>query len=280
MKTLHLLLATALTLASAGAKDTLRIEGSNTFGEKLGPLLVSAFTNKSPGVSVSLKRPGSGEGLSALIAGRADIAPTSRPANRKELAAAKAAGLTLESQSIGSYGVAVVINAKNPVQSLKPAQVRGIFTGKITNWKQVGGPDAAIRPVILDKSTGARAGFQMLAMRDQDYAPSALALRTYAEIAAAVAADATAIGYTDIGPLPAGTRAVLIGGQPANSTAIYEGVYPYSNELFLYTAANRQTAPSKAFIRFVLSREGQRIVRQAGFVPRLARPLASEGLAP
>ena len=273
----HPLLLLLLSLASAVAQpNALRIEGSNTFGEKLGPRLVGAFEKTNPGIDVTLKRPGSGPGLAALIAGRTDIAPMSRPANEQEIAAAKAAGYRLRSQSIGSYGVAVVVNEQNPLTNLKPAQVRGIFRGRITNWKQVGGPDRRIRPFVLDRTTGARAGFQDLAMRGEDYAASAKALPNYASIVAGVAGNADAIGYAAMGPLPPGARALLINGQPANSAAIYEAVYPYASTLYFYTIARRETKAARSFTRFVLSREGQRVLQSAGYVPRLPIPASVE----
>ncbi|MGA1129319.1 MAG: substrate-binding domain-containing protein, partial [Chthoniobacterales bacterium] len=221
MKTLNILFLTLILTASAHA-DTLRITGSNTFGEKLGPLLVSGFERKYPGTDVLLQRPGSGQGLTALIAGRADIAPASRPANRAELQAAKKAGVKLLPQNIGSYGVAVIVNDANPVKNLKTSQVRALFTGKIANWSKVRGPDRPVNVYVLGPNTGARAGFQELAMRGDDYVSTAKTRRDYAALAAAVARDPDGIGYADMGPLPKGARALLINGQPANGAAIYE----------------------------------------------------------
>jgi phosphate transport system substrate-binding protein len=280
MKILSFLLAASLTMA-AQAQDPLRIEGSNTFGEKLGPLLVSGFKRAYPGTDVTLKRPGSGAGLDALVAGRADIAPTSRPANRSELLAAKKAGVKLRTQNIGSYGVAIIVNEANPVKNLKPSQVRALFSGKIADWSKVRGGAAPVNVYTLDRNTGARGGFQTLAMRGDAYSPTAKALPDYQAIIAAVAKDPNAIGYADMGPLPAAVRALLINGEPPNSVAIYEQVYPYANSLYLYTAQGRETSVAKKFIRYALSKNGQRIIQKAGFVPRLtAPPSASDNLAP
>lgn len=283
MKSAIILLSTVLALATPHAQEpssTLRITGSNVFGEKLGPVVVDAFRAKHPGIDIELKRPGSTEGLAALIAGKTDIAPTSRPATKEELAAAKEAGLQLLAQAIGSYGVAIVVNEQNPLRGLKPAQVRGIFSGTIKNWKDVGGPDHEINLFVLNKSTGARVGFQLLAMKGDDYAPSAKSLRDYEAISAAVAADPFAIGYTGIGPAPAGARSLLINGQPPNTAAIYERVYPYANTIYFYTVSRRETPPAEKFIKFVLSREGQRILQEQGYAPRLpAPPAAGESIA-
>ncbi len=271
-----ILIVLAATLAavhaSNGGTNTLLITGSNVFGEKLGPLLIQGFARKAPKIDVVLKRPGSGEGLAALIAGNTDIAPTSRPANKRELAAAKAAGLELRSQAIGSYGVTILVNKANPLTSLKPAQVRNIFTGKITDWKQVGGPAGPIKVFILDKNTGARAGFQGLAMRGSAYADSAIPCRNYDAIEAAVAGDPSAIGYTDMGQPAAGAKGLLINGQPPNAAAVFEGLYPFANTIFFYTVAERKAPAAGRFTRFVLSREGQRILQKAGYAPHSSEP--------
>lgn len=281
MKMLPALLAAALAFSPAAAQSPLRIEGSNTFGEKLGPLLVGGFKKSHPGIAVELKRPGSGPGLEALIDGRADIAPTSRPANRAELLAARKSGVKLRPQMIGSYGVAIVVNEANPVKNLKPAQVRALFGGKITSWSKVRGPDQPVNLYVLGPNTGARAGFRNLAMRGDDYGASAKPMRDYAAIVAAVAKDPNGLGYADMGPLPDGVRAVLINGEPPNSVAIYEQVYPYANSLYLYTVDRKAVPAAKKFIRYVLSKEGQRTVQKAGFVPLLpAPPSAGSSLAP
>lgn len=279
MKSLLLILTIALTTGTATAADTLRIVGSNTFGEKLGPLLVSAFEKDHPGIKIQLASTGSGDGLSALLEGRADIAPSSRPADADELRLARASDLRLRGEAIGSYGVVVIANGKNPVQSLSLAEIRDIFTGNTTNWKQVGGPDARIRLCILDQNTGARRGFQELAMRYEPYARGAREFRTKEDIAAAVAGDPHAIGYADMGPLPDGAKALLVNGIPANRTSINQGVYPFARTLFLYTVHGRVSPAARDFIRFVQSRDGQRIVGQAGFAPRIGMRLDRDGLA-
>ena len=280
MKILPVLLAVSLTVA-AQAQEPLRIEGSNTFGEKLGPLLVKDFKKSNPSIPVELKRPGSGPGLAALIAGRADIAPTSRPANRSELLAAKKAGVRLRTQNIGSYGVAIIVNDANPVKNLKPSQVRALFNGKTADWSKVRGTAAPVNIYTLDRNTGARGGFQTLAMRGDQYSSTAKALPDYAAIVAAVAKDPNGIGYADMGPLPSGVRYMLINGEPPNSVSIYEQVYPYANSLYLYTVQGRETPAAKKFIRYALSKNGPRIIQKAGFVPRLtAPPTATSSLAP
>lgn len=282
MKTPRLLLALAFlaALPAALAQSPLVLEGSNTFGKDLGPALAAAYEAKNPGASIQIKTPGSGAGLDALIDGRTLIAPTSRAANEDELRRARAAGIKLRPQTIGGYGVAVIVNDLNPVRSLTTSQVRGIFTGDIKNWKSLGGPDAPIKILIHDDSTGSALGFRELAMRLRPYAKSSTALPTDEAILTAVAADPHAIGYSGIGLAKNGIRPVLINGIPANRSAILEGLYPYARTLFLYTNPRTETREVKKLIRFIQSRDGQRILTTLGFVPRIHIPFESEGLAP
>ena len=140
------------------------IKGSNTFGEELGPRLIEEFRKHQPDVAVEIESKGSGSGFAALLAGECDMAASSRLISEDEQRLAKAHGLTLNDNVIGSYGVAVVVNKDNPVTGLSHEQVRDIFTGAITNWKQVGGPDAGIDIFIRDPVSGTYLGFQELAM--------------------------------------------------------------------------------------------------------------------
>lgn len=274
---LHAAMA-ALAISCAGAQNTpLLIEGSNTFGEKLGPLLAAAYRDKYPEAVIKIKTPGSGSGLSALIRGETDIAPSSRPANEDELQAAKAADVRLIPQVIGSYAIAIIVNERNPIRNLKPEQVRDVFTGRITNWKELGGPDAHIRPFALNNSTGARLGFREIVLLGDQYGKTTRGRRNYAEIARTVAADPHAIGYLGMGALPPGVRTVSVNHQPPNSLAVYERVYPYYRTLYLYTLERRASHDARQFIRFVLSKEGQHILQNAGYAPRMPLPDAAMG---
>jgi phosphate transport system substrate-binding protein len=262
------------------AEDSLVVTGSNTFGEHLGKQLVSVFQKKNPSIHVVLETPGSGAGMDALIDGRAGIATTSRAASEDELQRARAAGVMLRAHSIGSYGIALVVNSKNPVRSLSTTQIRNIFTGAIRNWKEVGGVDAAIKLYIRDGATGSALGFRELAMRTQPYAKTAIALPSYESIMEEVSRDPAGIGYCGIGVLPNGIHPLQVDGVPANHVAINEGLYPYARTLYFYTDRQRETQEVKSFIGFVQSREGQEIFVKTGFAPRISLPLEREGIAP
>lgn len=269
-----------MTTLSFG-EEKAHIEGSNTFGEELGPALIKAYQVKHPETVIELGSDGTGTGLTALLNGTCDVAAASRVANEDEHRLARARKLRLSSHFIGTYGVSVITHERNPIRALSDRQVRDIFTGKITNWKDVGGRDAPIHLYIRDASSGTQLGFRELAMADLPYAASVKTFLSYPDIIAAVADDPNGIGYTGMTKeTPKGVRTLLINGIPANSMAVNEGLYPYARGLRFYTVNGRGTTASRSFIRFVRGTEGQAILEQMGYVPRAMQRMDPASLAP
>jgi phosphate transport system substrate-binding protein len=246
------------------------IKGSNTFGEELGPRLVEEFHKRQPDVTVEIESKGSGSGFAALLAGQCDMAASSRPINEDEQRLAKAHGFTLNDNVIGYYGVAVIAHKDNPVAGLSHEQVRDIFTGAITNWKQVGGPDAAIDIFIRDPVAGTYLGFQELAMERKPYATSVKQFKSYPAIVEAVRQDENAIGYAGmIFSAKEGVKPIKINGVLPTITTVNEGDYPYSRTLRLYTNKGSESDATRAFVWFAQSSTGQNMLRDLGFVRRV-----------
>ena len=154
-------------------EDSLSIRGSDTFGEELGPKLVSAFREQNPDAAIELESLGSVSGIAALLDETCDIAVSSRLFNDDEQRLARSRGIELKSAIAGYYGVAVVVNAANPLKNLSDQAISDIFAGKTTNWQQVGGADRPIAVLIRDASGGTHLGFRTLAMDKHPYAASA-----------------------------------------------------------------------------------------------------------
>jgi hypothetical protein len=169
MKKLLIALLLAAT-ALATSAQTIRIKGSNTFGEELAPRLIAEYGKLHPDVLVDLEAKGSGSGILALFDRTCDIAASSRTMTEDEMRMARSRGIVLRNHTIGYYGVAVVVHPAHPVKNLTHAQVRDIFTGVVRNWKEVGGPDLAIQVHIRDPISGTYLGFQELAMERKPYA--------------------------------------------------------------------------------------------------------------
>ena len=252
----------------APARDKVVIKGSNTVGEELAPRLIAEYQKDHPGAKFDLESNGTGSGFSGLVAGACDIAAASRVIIEGELEQARAHRVEMNEHVIGSYSVAVVVNAASPVANLTKDQVRDLFTGQVQNWKEVGGPDAPVHLYIRDPVSGTYLGFQELAMENKPYAAGATKSTSYAEIVQAVAGDPNGIGYASLqlGMKP-GVKAVSIGGVPAAASAVTEGKYPFARVLHLYTNKAKEAPNALAFIQFVQSTRGQAIVDEMGFVP-------------
>jgi phosphate transport system substrate-binding protein len=279
-----LALISSITLASAThaeTPETVTIAGSNTFGEELGPTLIEAFHQEHPHVRVSLTSEGTGAGMIALFNRKTDLAAASRVASEDELRTARSRNIKLRSHFIGSYSVTVVVNEQNPLQGLRDRHVRDIFSGVITNWKDVGGPDAPINVYIRDPVSGTYLGFQEIAMQYRPYVETAERLRSYPAIADAVASDVHGIGYIGLlSRMPQTLRALLINGIPPNAMAVNEGLYPYARGLRFYTIVGRESSAARAFIRFVRGPDGQEILEQQGYAPRAMQRMDSGGISP
>ncbi|MFO1513602.1 MAG: phosphate ABC transporter substrate-binding protein [Verrucomicrobiota bacterium] len=255
--------------ATAGADNKVIIRGSNTIGEELAPHLIAEFKKDHPGVAFELEAKATGYGMAALRAGQCDIAAASRAAIEEEQELAKASGLEMNESVLGAYSVALVVNANNPVANLTKDQVHDIFTGKVTNWKDAGGPDATINLYIRDPISGTHLGFKEVAMKNEAYAAHPHLLTNYANIVQAVAADANGIGYSGIEMAKAnGAKLVSVEGIEPTAANVNRGKYPYARVLRFYTNKARESQATKDFIQFALSNRGQEIMAQMGFTPR------------
>lgn len=265
------LLVLSLILAAGCApakKDKLIIRGSNTIGEELVPRLLAEYRKDHPGVAFDTEFKGTTYGFGALFVGRCDIAAASRDVMSNEISLARDNGIQLHSETIGTYGVAVVVNAGSPVADLTREQIRDLFTGAVKNWKEVGGPDAPVHLFIRHPVSGTYLGFQELAMENKPYALTAKTCTNYTDIVRAVAADPSGIGYASLQlATQAGIKAVSVGAVPATVASVKQGKYPYARTLWLYTNKAAEAPAAREFLDFVQSSRGQQILDQAGFIP-------------
>jgi len=262
---------TAVTIAgcSGGKPDKIVIRGSNTVGEELAPRLIAEFKKEHPNVEFDLEFKGSTYGFGALMVGRCDIAAASRPVSTNELDMARSRDIVFNEYIIGSYSVAVVVNAANPIVNLTAQQVRDIFTGTIQNWKDVGGSDVPILLHIRDPISGTYLGFQELAMERKAYALGVKTHTNYLNIVQAVAKDANSIGYSSTElATSGGVKPVSIDGVAPSPAAVVKGQYPYARVLRFYTDKAHESSVAKQFIELVESARGQKIVDEMGVVPR------------
>ena len=266
MKTTLLLLA-ALSGATIGFAQKLVIKGSDTLGAKLVPTLAEEYKATNPSVSFEIAAEGSTTGISAIIDGTAQIGMSSRRAKATEVSAATAKGVTLKPIIVAYDGVAVVVNANNPLAKLTLRQVEQIFTGDVTDWSAVGGKPGKISVYTRNTSSGTYSDWKDLAMKKRDYARSSQKLAGNEQIAAEVAKNPNGIGYVGLAYTHAnGIKVAAIDGVLPSKETVINKKYAYARPTFYYTNGEPSGEAAK-FIAFTLSDAGQKIAEKIGFVP-------------
>ncbi len=264
--------------APAAAAKPIQIKGSDTM-VNLGQAWAEAFMKMKPESSVAVTGGGSGTGIAALANKTCDIAQSSRNIKEKERTAiAKASGSAPVEYPVGIDALVVAVNPKNPLDGLTFEQLSDIFTGKVTSWKEVGGPDRKIVVLSRERNSGTHVYFLEHVVRKgnekgpEEYAPATLMMPSSQAIVDEVATNEDAIGYYGLGYLSKKNKALSVAkkageklASPSLESAL-DGSYPIARSLFFYTPGE-PAGPVKAFIDFVLSDEGQRIVKKLDFVP-------------
>ena len=266
MKKSILIIAALLAAASAQAQK-LVIKGSDTLGAKLVPMLSEEYKASHPGVSFEIAAEGSTTGIAAITDGTAQIGMSSRRAKATELSGAAAKGVTMKPIIVCYDGMAVIVNANNPITSLTKRQVEQIFTGDVNDWSAVGGKPGAFSIYTRNTSSGTYSDWKDLAMKKRDYARSSQKMAGNEQIAAEVGKNPNGIGYVGVAYINApGVKVVPIDGATPTKEAVLAKKYPYARPNFYYTNGEASGEAAK-FIEFTLSPEGQKIVEKVGFIP-------------
>ncbi|MBF0551287.1 MAG: phosphate ABC transporter substrate-binding protein [Deltaproteobacteria bacterium] len=260
------ILITVLPLcpSSAGADEKISITGSTT-ALPVAQRLAEDYMDTHHEVSISVAGTGSGDGIRAIIDGSADIGTSSRDMKAKEVALALEKGLKPVKQVIALDCIVPVVNSDNPLTDLNLAQLRGIYNGKIRNWKDVGGNDKPIVAISRDSSSGTFEVWQEKILNKDKVRPDAQLQASNGAVAQAVAGNKYAIGYLGIGYLNSNLKPLKVNGVTASFETTKTKVYPIFRELFMFTRG-KPTGPVKAFLDFVKGPKGQKIVREEGFV--------------
>ncbi|HAZ09542.1 MAG: hypothetical protein A2047_01230 [Omnitrophica bacterium GWA2_41_15] len=267
----------AVSVFAGQGKNSIQIKGSDTM-VNLGQAWAEKYMEKYPGDFIAVTGGGSGTGLSSLISASCDIAMSSRNIKDKEIALANKKGVNPNEIKVALDGLAVVVNPGNVLDKLTIDQLAGIFTGRITNWKDVGGKDEKIVLLSREVNSGTHVYFKEHVLRENDpnnkeeFAPGALMLSSSQAIADEVAGNSSAIGYYGMGYISAKQKPVAIAKDEKSEYVeptienVVNNKYPISRPLFLYTNGTPQGLVKK-FVDFALSKEGQDIVLATDFVP-------------
>jgi phosphate transport system substrate-binding protein len=260
-----LLLALAALIAPTLASAAVTVKGSDTM-VILAQRWAEAYMKKNPSKQVQVTGGGSGTGIAALINGTTDIANASRAMKKDEQEKVKAKSNVPPTEiAVAKDGVAFYVHESNPVKSLSVQQLRAIYLGDVTNWKEVGGADAPIVVYSRENSSGTYVYVKEEVLKNDDFTPRAQTLPGTAAVVNAVSKEKNGIGYGG-GAYAKGVKELLVEGVAPTLESVQAGKYPLSRPLFMYTRA----APAgeiKDFIDFALSKEGQAIVSTVGYFP-------------
>jgi phosphate transport system substrate-binding protein len=261
---------------ASAAAETIENKGSDTL-VNLALAWAEAYMDLSPSVRISVTGGGSGTGIAAMINGTVDIANASRRMKSEEIEAAEANGISPVEFVVARDAIAVVVHPSNPVDRLALQQISDIYTGRITNWSQVGGED---RPIVLlsrESNSGTYIYFleNVIRLGDQEsdllFSPDTLLMPSSEGISAEVRQNPNAIGYDGLGYVTSDQKmlAVARGADgphvlPSVET-VNDGLYPISRPLYMYTSGE-PAGQVKAYMDWLLS-DGQRLVSELGFVP-------------
>jgi phosphate transport system substrate-binding protein len=282
-----LLLIVGLVFLGIGCTGTKNNEGSsaeNVSGAESASILLKGsdtvlplaqaeaeeFMAENSGKSITVTGGGSGVGIAALIDGEVNIAPASREMTDDEIKSAEAKGINPVETTIAYDGITVIVNPSNSVSNLTFDQLRGIYNGSISNWKEVGGADAQIAVISRDSSSGTYKDFQKDVLQGDEYRPDALTQPATGGIVTEVAQNTNAIGYIGFAYIDSSIKALNLdngnGSVAPTEESILNGSYPLSRSLYFYT--NGEPAGlTKEFTDFVLSEKGQSIVSTVGYIP-------------
>lgn len=268
MKTNLLLLAFALSTTVGFAQ---KLKGSDTV-LPLAQKEAESYMKSNKANKVIVTGGGSGVGLAALVDGTTDIAMSSRKIKMSEKIKLQDAGKASKETVVAYDALAVIVNPANKVSQLTREQLEGIFTGKIKNWKEVGGDDLQIVVYSRESSSGTYEFFKEHVLKNKNYASSVLSMPATGAIVQSISQTKGAIGYVGLAYMEKEVKALKVSYDkgktyvaPSMATA-KDKSYPIVRPLYFYYLTTTEKSV-KPFIDFCLSPEGQKIVEQVGYIP-------------
>lgn len=262
MRTLTISVLAALILSTicgckrSGEQQVLTIAGSTSV-HPFVEMLAEEYMAERPDQRVTVQSGGSTAGVQAVRGGAAQIGMVSRGLHAEEQ--------DLNPVVIARDGIAVIVHAQNSVSSLTKDQVKGIFSGEITNWSEIGGTDGPLRPVTREEGSGTRGAFEELVMGDAKILTTAMVQDSNGSIREVISNDPGAIAYISLGLVNEKVKALQIDGIAATGENVLSGTYPFSRP-FLFVTMGEPLGLAKEFIEYVLSPESQATLIEEGLI--------------
>ncbi|MBC3540045.1 phosphate ABC transporter substrate-binding protein [Rufibacter sediminis] len=257
--------------ATTAASTSITIKGSDTV-LPLAQQEAEKFMAKNPGASITVVGGGTGVGLSAMQEGTTDIAMASRGLKTEEKLKLKTAKKDVKEALIAYDALSVIVHPSNKVSQLTREQLESIFTGKVSNWKEVGGADEKIVAYSRETSSGTYEFFKEHVMDKKNYANGILMMPATGSIVQSVSQTKGAIGYIGLAYETDAVKALSVSYDQGKSfvapslESAKDKTYPISRPLYFFYDATAE-AKVKPFIDYVLSAEGQQMVQEIGYIP-------------
>lgn len=246
-------------LVGCAPKETVSTDGSTSMNKVIGAL-GEAF-EADTGITVSYNATGSGAGIQAVFEGRCDIGLSSRRLKDEE----KAKGL--EETILAYDGIAIIVNSENPVNGLDLETIAKIYTGEITNWKEVGGNDRQIVLIGREAGSGTRDGFESITGTEGE-CKYRQELTSTGDVITSVASNADAIGYASLASVKNTVKAVTVDGVVPSEETVKNGTYVVQRPFVLVTKKGVKLSESaQKFFDYVTSEAANEIISSAGVVP-------------
>ena len=231
----------------------------STSMEEIAKALAEGFNAKYPDVAIDVQLGGSSTGIKNAQEGVSDLGNVSRALTDTETG--------LDAETIALDGIAVIVNTANPIEDLSTEQILKIYTGEITNWKDLGGNDEEIQVVGREAGSGTRDGFESV-VGIEDNAQHDQELTSTGAVQTAVASTPSAIGYVSLANVDDTVKALKVGGVSPSIETVQDGTYTLQRPFVMVTKSGSELRPEvKAFLEFALGDEGQSIASQIGLVP-------------
>lgn len=250
-------LAVFTTSCKKNRANMVTLAGSTAF-QPFAEKLAEKYMESNKDIRINAQGGGSAMGIQSALAGAADIGVA-------DLLELPPEAKALNSLVIARDGIAIVVSKKNPVNGLTSAQARDIFSGKIANWREVGGPDATIRVISREEGSGTRRSFDTLVLKDAKLVYNALYQDSNGTLRETVASDPNAIGYVSIGLVSDKVKALFYNGVAATNGNVKKDLYPLVRPIYFLTKG--QVRPQvQAFIDYVLTPESQHTLEEEGLI--------------
>lgn len=253
-----LLLLPFLFVCTCGRSQSGIIIAGSTSVQPFIEKLAEQFQEKHPEIRVNVQGGGSTAGIIATSNRTCDIGTSSRGLKPEE------AGLRVYRLCLD--GIAVVVHTSNPIRALTDDQIRGIFAGRIANWREVGGADKRIIAVTREDGSGTRGAFEELIMHEEAISDACLVQDSNGAVREIIATMPQGIGYISAGLIDERIAAVAIDGAEPTLENFRNGTYRFTRP-FLLLAKDEPTGAAKTFLEFVLSAEAQRTLQGYGLIP-------------